>query len=187
MESSRHDVTEVLEAVGRGEEAAAERLLALVYEELRQMARHRMARERTGRTLQPTALVHEAYLRLFADSSPGWENRAHFFAAAAEAMRRILIDRARRRLAQKRGGQRQRVTFDEQAAVTEPPPEVMLALDEALSKLAGIDPPMARVVELRYFGGLTVAETAAALRLSPRTVDRLWTAARAWLEREIDA
>lgn len=180
-----HEVTELLEALGRDEEDAAERLFARVYQELRGIARARVAQERSGSTLQPTELVHEAYLRLFAGTLPSWENRAHFFTAAAEAMRRILVERARRRLAAKRGGQRVRVELEDGAASAEAPPDQLLALDEALSRLAEIDPEMAHVVVLRYFGGLTVPESADTLGMSIRSVERLWTAAKAWLGREM--
>lgn len=178
-------VTRLLADSGRGEPAAAEELLPLVYGELRKLARARMAREPAGQTLQPTALVHEAYLRLVGDASPPWESRAQFFAAAAEAMRRILIERARRAGRQKRGGRPQRVTLEEGLLRAEPSPEEVLALDQALGRLEARDPAMARVVKLRTFAGLTVEETALALGTSPRTVKRLWTAGRAWLHREL--
>lgn len=167
-----------------GGEAAAD-LLPLVYEELRKLARARMARERPGQTLQPTALVHEAYLRLSGDGDAPWASRAQFFAAAAEAMRRILIEKARRSRRRKRGGGRRRVTLDEGLLQAEPAPEEILALDQAIDRLEARDAAMARVVKLRYFAGLTVEETALALETSPRTVKRLWTAGRAWLHREL--
>jgi RNA polymerase sigma factor (TIGR02999 family) len=179
------EVTRVLQALKAGEPDAAERLLALAYHELHWLARARMAREKSGATLQPTALVHEAYLRLFAGESPRWENRAHFFVAAAEAMRRILIERARRRARLKRGGGDERVTLRGDLAGPDPTPETLVALDEALGRLAARDPTMSRVVELRFFAGLTVAESAEAMGCSPRTVNRLWVAARAWLQREL--
>jgi RNA polymerase sigma factor (TIGR02999 family) len=143
-----------------------------------------MARERPGQTLQPTALVHEAYLRLIADPAARWENRAHFFGAAAEAMRRILIERARRISRQKRGGGQAAVPLDEVEVAAPGEPEELLAIDLALTKLQAHDPEMAEVVKLRYFAGLTVEETAEALAMSPRGVNRAWTAARAWLKRE---
>lgn len=167
-----------------GGEAAAD-LLPLVYEELRKLARARMARERPGQTLQPTALVHEAYLRLSGDGDAPWASRAQFFAAAAEAMRRILIEKARRSRRRKRGGGRRRVTLDEGLLQAEPAPEEILALDQAIDRLEARDAAMARVVKLRYFAGLTVEETALAIETSPRTVKRLWTAGRAWLHREL--
>jgi len=179
------EITQILEAISSGEKTAAEELLELVYENLRNMARVRMADEKLGHTLQPTALVHEAYLRLFADQQPSWENRVHFFVATAEAMRRILIDRARRRDRQKRGGDQQKVDLDSGMGSYEPPAEELLALDEALSRLESIDPQMAQVVKLRYFAGLTIDGTAQALQASPRTVSRLWTNARAWLHSEL--
>lgn len=179
-------VTRILEAVRTGDPGAPERLLDLVYEELRRLARSRLARERPGQTLQPTALVHEAYLRLFAGQEPRWENRSHFFGAAAEAMRRILIERARRHSRLKRGGSRERVTLDEDATAQEGgDAEELLALDLALDRLEQRDPVMARVVALRYFAGLTVEETADTLDMAPRTVNRHWLAARAWLQREM--
>ena len=183
--SSGQDVTRVLNALYAGEKDAGERLLALVYQELRRMARAKMAREKGGVTLQPTALVHEAYLRLFAGESPRWENRAHFFVAAAEAMRRILVERARRRARLKRGGAHERVALSDDLAGPTPDPETLIALDRALTRLASHDPNMSRVVELRYFAGLTIEEASDAMGLAQRTVNRLWTAARAWLQCEL--
>lgn len=168
---------------------AAEELLPQVYGELRKLARARMAQEGPGHTLQATALVHEAYLRLLGSAPRGrpWANRAHFFAAAAEAMRRILIERARRVARAKHGGNQKRVTLiGDQLGGYWPDVEV-LALDEALRRLAGVDPEMARVVELRAFAGLTLEETAQTLAISVRTVKRRWTAGRAWLHRELAA
>ena len=170
---------------GTGDPGAAEDLLPLVYEELRKLARSRMARERPGQTLQATALVHEAYLRLRGGRETSWASRAQFFAAAAEAMRRILIERARRSGRQKRGGEWQRVEIEDGLLAGVPPATDVLALDEALSRLAGHDPAMARVVELRVFAGLTVEEIALALDTSARTVKRRWTAGRVWLHREL--
>jgi len=164
---------------------AAEDLLPLVYDELRSLARARMARERPGQTLQPTALVHEAYLRLTGDASPSWDGQGHFFAAAAEAMRRILIERARRVGRHKRGAGHRRVTLGEGLLRVEPPLDHALALDQALERLEARDPRMAAVVKLRHFAGLTVEETALATGASERTVKRLWTAGRAWLHREL--
>ena len=157
----------------------------MVYDELRRLARQRMARERPGQTLQPTALVHEAYMRLGGDDTPRWENRGHFFAAAAESMRRILVERARRYSRDKHGAGQRRITLDEGAAEWEERAPEVLAVDQVLERLEERDPAMARVVKLRYFVGLTVPETAEALDLSPRSVNRLWTAARAWLFREL--
>jgi RNA polymerase sigma factor (TIGR02999 family) len=184
------EVTRILQAADGGmtDENVAEKLLPLVYEELRRLAAHRMAKQGADQTLQATALVHEAYLRLVGpeESNPArWENRGHFFAAAAEAMRRILIDRARRKQAVKRGGDLARATWEESKMGGAAEPEEILAVDEALTKLAQEDADLANVVKLRYFVGMTVPETAQALGVSPSTVDRQWAAARAWLYREI--
>jgi RNA polymerase sigma factor (TIGR02999 family) len=179
------EVTRLLEQVRRGEKGASERLLPLVYDELRKLARSRMASEKPGHTLQPTALVHEAYLRLLGGGDAAWEGRGHFFAAAAEAMRRILIERARRTRRLKRGGALKRVELDDQLPAEAPRVDEVLAVDEALDRLEALDAQMAAVVKLRYFGGLTVEETAQALSTSTRSVNRLWTAARAWLRSEI--
>jgi RNA polymerase sigma factor (TIGR02999 family) len=180
-------VTDLLDRVRAGQAHAAEALLPIVYSELRKLARARLARERPGQTLQATALVHEAYLRLVGDADPSWENRGHFFAAAAEAMRRILIERARRYAAEKHGGGQNRVTLSEEIAATIGTAEELLALDLALTRLEQRDFQMATVVKLRYFAGLEVEETAQALGTSSRTVNRLWTAARAWLAQELTA
>lgn len=178
-------VTRLLRELERGDPRATEELLPLVYHELRRLARARMARERDPQTLTPTALVHEAYLRLVKDEKLSWENRGHFFAAAAEAMRRILIERARRYARRRHGGGQQRVSLDDYAAAVEAPAEELLDLDEALSRLEERDPAMATVVKLRFFSGLTVPEAAAALGVSESTVHRQWTAARAWLQHEM--
>jgi RNA polymerase sigma factor (TIGR02999 family) len=180
-----HPAARLLDSIGEGDPRAAAELLPLVYEELRKLARARMARETPGQTLQPTALVHEAYLRLVGESESSWANRAHFFAAAARAMRRILVERARRTGREKHGGGQLRVTLDERLLGTAPASEELLALHEALSRLEVQDPEMAQVVELHQFAGLSIAETAAALGASERTVSRRWTAARAWLRREL--
>ena len=160
-------------------------LLPLVYQELRRLAAAYIRRERPGYTLQPTALVNEAYLRLLKDDPARWQNRAHFCAIAAHSMRQILIERARARDAQKRGGARARVTLDEALVAGGARSIDLVALDEALERLAAIDPEQARLVELRFFGGLTVEETAEAMHISPATVKRHWTVARAWLAREL--
>jgi len=178
-------VTQMLAEISAGKEEAEEELFGIVYTELRQMARARMARESPGQTLQPTALVHEVYLRLLRNQKPQWDNRAHFFTAAAEAMRRILIEQARRRSRLKRGGGAQHVALETADGHLYPESEDLLALDEALERLEVKDPEMARIVKLRYFAGLTVEETAQAVGTSPRTVDRRWFAARAWLHREL--
>jgi len=188
MSSAGDDrVTAVLEAIGRGEARASEELLPLVYEELRRLARARMARE-GPQTLQPTALVHEAYLRLVGGRDPRWESRGHFFAAAAEAMRRILIERARRVARQRHGGDYKFVELDaDTPGLEQPDPEELLSLDLVLSKLETKDPAMAQVVKLRFFAGLTEEEIATATGTSERTVRRQWVSARAWLRREMQA
>ena len=160
-------------------------LLPLVYQELRRLAAGYLRRERPGYTLQPTALVNEAYLRLLKDDPQRWQNRAHFCAIAAHSMRQILIERARARDAQKRGGPRARVTLDDALVAGGERSIDLVALDEALERLAAIHPGQARLVELRFFGGLTVEETAEAMNMSPATVKRHWTVARAWLAREL--
>jgi RNA polymerase sigma factor (TIGR02999 family) len=176
------DVTRILSAIEQGDTRAAEQLLPLVYDELRQLAAHKLAQERPGQTLEPTALVHEAYIRLVGvDRAQGWNSRGHFFAAAAEAMRRILIDSARRKQAEKHGGGRQRADFGEAAAVAAAPPDDLLALDEALGRLAQHDPAAGQLVKLCYFAGLSVEQAAEALALSRSNAYRLWTFARAWL------
>jgi RNA polymerase sigma factor (TIGR02999 family) len=161
-------------------------LLPLVYQELRRLAAAYLRREKPGQTLQPTALVHEAYLRLLKDRPDRWQNRAHFCAIAAHSMRQILIERARARGAAKRGGVRQRITLDDRLVAGGDRSIDLLALDEALVRLAELDPDQARLVELRFFGGLTVEETAAAMEISPATVKRHWTVAKAWLTRELE-
>lgn len=178
-------VTRLLASARSGSQAAFDDLFPLVYGELRRIAAREMRDEKPGRTLQTTALVHEAYLRLLKDASLSFENRAHFLGIAARAMREILIERARARVAQKRGGHAVRITLDDVTVPTPAPSVDVLALDEALQRLAGLDKRHARVVELRYFGGLSVEETAAALDVSPATVKRAWTLARAWLYREL--
>jgi RNA polymerase sigma factor (TIGR02999 family) len=179
-----NEVTQLLDAAGRGEAHAAERLLPLIYEELRQLAAQKLAQEKPGQTLQATALVHEAYLRLVGnDDEQRWDSRGHFFAAAAEAMRRILVDSARRKRTQKRGGDLHHQRLDDIAAPE--PGEDLLALDDALQKLAARDPLKAKLVELRYFAGLTGDETAKVLGISPATADRHWAYARAWLQAEV--
>jgi len=176
------DVTRILQAIDRGEPRASEELLPLVYQELRRLASVRMAQERPGQTLQATALVHEAYLRLLGDEvSPGWENRRHFFAAAAEAMRRILVEKARQRERLKHGGQFDRVDMADVDLAMEEPPENLLQLDEALQELEREDPRKAELVKLRYFAGLSEEEAAEALGISRATASRWWTFARAWL------
>jgi RNA polymerase sigma factor (TIGR02999 family) len=177
-------VTQILCAVERGHPHAAEQLLPLVYEELRKLAAQRLCHEPAGHTLQPTALVHEAYLRLVdAEGASEWTGRGHFFAAAAEVMRRILIDSARRRNAQKRGGNWERQPLE--AIVAPLPDDELIALDAALQKLAASEPLKAKLVELRYFAGLTGNEAAEVLGISQSSVDRHWAYARAWLQAEV--
>lgn len=179
------NITHLLKEWSEGDQHALDRLTPLVYEELRHQAARYLRRERPGHTLQTTALIHEAYLRLIDAKDVRWQSRAHFFAVAANLMRRILVDHARRRDANKRGGSQIRLTFDEVLAVSKNSEVDLLAIDEALDKLAAIDEQQARVVELRFFSGLSVEETAAALGVSPKTVKRDWSVARAWLRREI--
>jgi RNA polymerase sigma factor (TIGR02999 family) len=180
------DVTQILAAVEAGDPKAAAELLPLVYNELRRLAAARMADEAPDQTLQPTALVHEAYLRLISPADePQWENRGHFFAAAAEAMRRILVDAARRKRTHKRGGHRHRVHLVDVPAKPEVVDEQLLALDAALIRFAIEDPVAARVVELRHFAGLSIEDAASALGLSRATAYRHWTYARAWLRDDI--
>jgi len=181
------DVTHILNAIERGDAKAADELLPLVYEELRLLAAQKLSHEPPGQTLQATALVHEAYLRLVGERNQNWTGHAHFFRAAAEAMRRILIDHARRKRSEKRGGHRQRVDLEEAMAESREAcsPNDLLALDEALTKLAEEDPVKAEVVKLRYFAGLTVEQTAEVLGISATTAKLHWAYARAWLLREI--
>jgi RNA polymerase sigma factor (TIGR02999 family) len=180
------DVTRILEGAARGDPKAAGELLPLVYEELRKLAAAKMANEAPGQTLQPTSLVHEAWLRLVGDKNPQFANRAHFFSAAAEAMRRILIDRARSKRAARHGGDQRRVDIDQaDIAVPDQDADQLLALSEALDKLTTVDRVEAELVKLRYFVGLTNDETAAVLGVSPRTAKNYWTHARAWLFQEI--
>jgi RNA polymerase sigma factor (TIGR02999 family) len=179
------NITHLLKEWSDGDEEALDKLTPLVYEELRRQASRYMRRERRGHSLQTTALINEAFLRLIDAKDVHWQDRAHFFAIAANLMRRVLVDHARRRDAEKRGGSALRLTLDEALAVAKETDVDLLAIDEALDRLAKIDPKQARVVELRFFSGLTVDETAAALGVSPKTVKRDWSVARAWLCREI--
>jgi RNA polymerase sigma factor (TIGR02999 family) len=172
----------------QGDKPSLEALMPLVYGELRRLAAHYLRGERPGQTLQPTALVHEAYMRLLKDRPERWQNRAHFSAIAAHAMRQILIERARARDALKRGGGQPRVTFDEGLQAAAPERSIdLVALDAALTRLAELDAGQARIVELRFFGGLSIEETAEAIGLSPATVKRHWAVARAWLARELES
>ena len=179
------DITRVIEAIQHGDPKAADELLPLVYEELRKLAASRMANEAAGNTLQPTALVHEAWLRLVGQENPKFAGRAHFFAAAAEAMRRILIDRARRKKAVRHGGGQVRVDIQQMDLASPASDEQLLAVNEALDKLAERDQQQARIVELRYFSGLTLEETAEALHISRATVASDWRMAKVWLFREL--
>lgn len=182
------DVTRILAQIEQGDPSAAEQLLPLVYDELRSLAAQRLAQEKPGQTLQATALVHEAYLRLLPSAGsqgeealPHWDSRGHFFAAAAEAMRRILLNRARDKTRVKRGGQRHRVDLDQVEIALDTEDEQLIALDDALSQLAAEDPEAARLVNLRFFAGLTLKDAALSLGLAQRTAERQWAYARAWL------
>jgi RNA polymerase sigma factor (TIGR02999 family) len=181
------DVTRVLEVLNQGDPHAADQLLPLVYEELRKLAASKMANEQPGHTLQPTALVHEAWLRLVGNKNPEFDGRAHFFAAAAEAMRRILIDRARRKRAVRHGGQQQRVDILDVDPASPSADDQLLAIHDALDKLAAQDPAKADIVKLRYFVGMTIAEAAEVLGISEPTAKRHWAYARAWLYQEIES
>ena len=178
-------VTRILQNAVADDRQASQNLLPLVYDELRSLARARLKHEAPGQTLQPTALVHEAYLRLVGEEDPGWEGRGHFFAAAARAMRQILVDRAREKSAAKRGGDRQRVSGDYAEPLFEPPSAEVLAVDEAVRRLEDEDSRKGQIVNLRYFAGMTAAETAAVLGISVGTVGREWRYIRAWLECEL--
>jgi RNA polymerase sigma factor (TIGR02999 family) len=181
------DVTQLLDAAVAGDPNAAAELLPLVYDELRKLAAARLAEEKAGHTLQATALVHEAYLRLVGGTrAQEWNGRGHFFAAAAEAMRRILVEAARRKGRRKRGGDRERIDLDGLALTAPEPGDDVLALDEALGQLAAADPQAAELVKLRYFAGLTVPQAATALGIAPRTADFLWAYAKSWLLQRIE-
>jgi RNA polymerase sigma factor (TIGR02999 family) len=181
------DVTHILSQIEAGDPSATDQLLSLVYEELRKLAAAKLAQEKPGQTLQATALVHEAYVRLVGSpNAEGWGHRGHFFAAAATAMRRILIERARRKQRKIHGGGRQRQEFDPEQIVMPAPDDDLLALDAALAKLGEQDPVKSRLVELRFFAGLTGDQAALILGISPKTADRYWVYARAWLRREME-
>jgi RNA polymerase sigma factor (TIGR02999 family) len=180
------EVTQLLAAIERGESGASDQLFPVVYEELRMLARAKMRRESAAHTLDATALVHEAYLRLIGgDADMSWKNRGHFFGAAAEAMRRVLIDNARRKQAAKRGASRDRVELDDAALATTGDDDNLLAIDQALQKLAESDPKTAELVKLRYFAGLSLPQIAEVLDMSQRSVERLWTYAKAWFQAEL--
>ncbi len=187
MGPASHEVTKLLKDWGTGDESVPEKLMPLVYEELRRLAHQYMRREKPGHTLQTSALVNEAYVRLADQSQIQWESRAHFFGIAALLMRRILVDEARRRNFAKRGGGAIRVSLNETTAVAQGQSASVMALDEALKSLEKIDPRKSRIVELRFFGGMSIEETAEALKVSPGTVMREWTFARAWLRNQMSA
>jgi RNA polymerase sigma factor (TIGR02999 family) len=181
-----NEVTRILSAVAQGDAQAAEQLLPLVYDELRKLAAQKLAQEKPGQTLQPTALVHEAYLRLVdREESQHWDGRGHFFAAAAEAMRRILVENARRKRRQKRGGGRLRLDLDDALVAIPEPAEDLIALDDALERLRRLDPRKAELVKLRYFAGLTMPDAAEALGISLSSAEKYWTYSRTWLYRQI--
>ncbi len=181
-----NDITRILSAIDQGDSRAAEKLLPVVYEELRKLAAQKLSQENPGQTLQATALVHEAYLRLVdTEKAQRWNSRGHFFAAAAEAMRRILVERARRKHRLRHGGGLHRVDLDNRYQINNEADDELLALDEALDRLAAEDSETAQVVKLRYFAGLTIEEVAQALNLSVRTVNRHWAFARAWLYQQL--
>ena len=183
--SGDSQISAVLQAAQGGDRQAAVDLLPLVYDELRRLAAHKLAQQTPGQTLQPTALVHEAYLRVAGDSQVSWEGRRHFFFAAARAMRDILVEQARRKAGPTRGGDRQRQELDEACALLKPPSEDVLAVHEALGELEARDPLKAQIVMLRYFTGLTMDETAAVLGIAERTLDRQWRYIRAWLMKRL--
>lgn len=183
---SQNQVTQLLLDWGNGDRAALDKLVPVVYQELRRLAAHYMRRERPGHTLQTSALVNEAYMRLIDYSQMRWQSRAHFFAVAAQAMRRILVEHARKRHFAKRGGGAVQVSFDEAAIVSQEQASDLVALDDALTSLEAMDQRKARIVELRYIGGLNIEETAEVLAISPATVQREWRAAKAWLYRAIN-
>jgi RNA polymerase sigma factor (TIGR02999 family) len=184
---SRSEITQILQAAKAGDSSAVNKLMPLVYDELRSLAGRFMSRERPGHTLQPTELVNEAFLRLVDQTRVDWQGRTHFFAVGARVMRRILVDHARSKLRKKRGERPQRVELTEKLTLTTDSLEDVLALDEALEKLNKVDPRQARIVEMRFFGGLTVSEVAEVLNVSKRTVEGEWTMVRAWLRRELSA
>ena len=185
MTAPPKDVTQLLVDWGKGDKQALDGLMPLVYDELHRIASRYLRRERQGHTLQTTALINEAYLRIVDQNRVNWQNRAHFFGVAAQIMRRILIDHARSHLYAKRGGGAQKLTLDEAIATPQERDLDLVALDDALTTLAEIDPQQSRIIELRFFGGLTIEETAEALSISPATVKRDWNMARAWLYGEI--
>jgi len=187
METSADEVTHLLQDWGRGNQQALEKLVPLIYNELRRIASTSLRRERPGHTLQTTALVHEAYLKLIDQKDTRWQNRDHFFAIAAQAMRRLLIDSARKHIAAKRGGVAENLPLDEALDIPIEPDPILLPLDEALDALEKFDPQQSRIVELRFFGGLTIEETAKVMKLSKDTVKGDWAMARAWLRDRLES
>ncbi len=185
--NDQESITQVLQAASAGNAQAAQDLLPMVYDELRSLARSRLRKLMPGQTLQPTALVHEAFLRLVGKEDPGWDGRGHFFAAAARAMRQIVVEQARRKMALKRGGDRRRMGSEQAVPIVEPPSDEILAVDEAVKRLERDDPRKGQIVNLRFFARLTTAETATALGVSVGTVEREWRYIRAWLRRELTA
>lgn len=183
--SSSTQINKLLDDWGRGDQDARDALIPLIYNELRRIARRQLGHERPNHTLQSAALVNETYLRMVGQGAPQWQNRAHFFAVAAQMMRHILVDHARKRLAAKRGAGAPRLLLDPEAALQEKPEVDLVALDGALNKLADLDSQQSRLIELRFFGGLSIEETAAVMGISPRSVNRAWVAARAWLWLEL--
>lgn len=184
-QASRHEVTQLLIEWSNGDKAALDKLIPLIHEELRRLAHHYMSRERPGHTLQTTALVDEAYVRLVNRKDVHWQNRAHFFAISAQLMRSILVDHARSHAYTKRGGGARKISLDETMIVSQQRAAEVIALDDVLKELASFDPQQSRIVELRFFGGLTIEETAEVLNLSPATIKREWSTAKAWLYREL--
>ena len=186
MNNEASTTTAILESAASGNRHATEQLTVAVYDELRRLAAKYLEREAPSHGLRPTALVHEAFLKLIDQKQVDWQGRTHFFAIAAQSMRRVLVDHARRRGRQKRGGDRQRVAFDEQLVIQRDRIEDVLAVDELLEELAELDPRQATIIELRFFGGMTVEEVASALQVSKRTIEREWTMARAWLRQRLE-
>src|SRR5437588_6147845 len=186
MAQNSHEVTQLLLQWSNGDKAALDKLMPLIYDELRRLARHYMSRERPGNTLQTTALVNEAYLRLINRKHVHWQNHAHFFAIAAQLMRSILVDHARSHAYAKRGGGARKIALDDAMAVSQQRAADVVALDDALKRLAEIDPRQSRIVEMKFFGGLTIEETGEVLGLSPATIKREWSTAKAWLYHELN-
>ena len=184
-DDSSSEITQVLSSISQGDRSAVERLMPLVYDEFRALASNYLRRESPGHTLQPTALVNEAFLKLVDQKNVDWQGKSHFFAIGAQAMRRILVDHARSKHREKRGGDRQKISLNEEITLSPQRDEDLMAVDEALEKLADLDARQAKIVELRFFGGLTVQEVAEVLGVSKRTVEAEWTMVKAWLRREL--